>query len=156
MKPVLLVTARKNKENRCTIEILNRILIKDINAKVDEIIKNVFIVYSDLNPMEAFGLLYSASPSCVSKIYPINFLLYSTKEDEIIKNVVDYSRQIVSSTFYVDCFKRGVEVSCREIEIGIGLGLKGYAKVDFKHPDIIITVNVLPNFTTVSYLKKVK
>ena len=153
MKPVLLVTAKKNKENKCIIEILNRLLIRDLNARVEEVIRNVFLVYSELKPMEAYGLLYSALPSCVAKIYPIHLLIPSNDESEIIKKVSEDAKNVVHGTFYVDCHKRGVNVSCRQIEIGIGLGLKGYAKVDFKHPDFIIVVNVLSNLTTISYLK---
>ncbi|MEJ2781633.1 THUMP domain-containing protein [Stygiolobus sp. CP850M] len=153
VNPVLLVTARKNKENKCIIEIMNRILIRDINAKIEEVVKNVFLVYSSLSPMETYGLLFSARPSCIAKVYPIHFMIPSTQEEEIIRKTIENAKKIVKTSFYVDCHKRGIEVNCRQIEIGIGLGLKGYAKVDFKKPDFVVVINVIPNLATVSYVK---
>ncbi|MFP3259937.1 MAG: THUMP domain-containing protein [Sulfolobus sp.] len=152
--PKLLLTVKKNKENKCIIEILNRIFIKDLNAKAEEVVKNVILLYTSLSPMEAYGLLYSAPPSCVAKIFPIEHLINSINEDEIIREVTQISKNKIKGSFYVDCYSRGANVDCREIEIGIGIGLRDVAKVNFSNPDIIITINVVKDKAFVSYIKK--
>lgn len=152
--PKLLLTVKKNKENKCIIEILNRIFIKDLNAKAEEVVKNVILLYTSLSPMEAYGLLYSAPPSCVAKIFPIEHVINSINEDEIIREVTQISKNKIKGSFYVDCYSRGAKVDCREIEIGIGIGLRDVAKVNFSNPDIIITINVVKDKALVSYTKK--
>ncbi|MEJ2775745.1 THUMP domain-containing protein [Sulfolobaceae archaeon RB850M] len=152
--PKLLLTVKKNKENKCIIEILNRIFIKDLNAKAEEVVKNVILLYTSLSPMEAYGLLYSAPPSCVAKIFPIEHVINSINEDEIIREVTQISKNKIKGSFYVDCYSRGANVDCREIEIGIGIGLRDVAKVNFSNPDIIITINVVKDKAFVSYIKK--
>ncbi|AHC51243.1 RNA methyltransferase [Sulfolobus acidocaldarius SUSAZ] len=153
-RPTLLLTAKKNKDNICLIEILNRILIKDMNATAVEIVKNVIILYSNLNPMEAYGLLISGPPSCVAKIFPIHGIIDSISEAEVIRKSVDLCKNVLKNTFYVQCYSRGVKVNCREIEIGIGIGLKGITKVDFKSPELIVFVNVVRDKSYISLLKK--
>lgn len=152
--PKLLLTVKKNKENKCIIEILNRIFIKDLNAKAEEIIKNVVLLYTSLSPMEAYGLLYSAPPSCVAKIFPIEYVINSIDENEIIREVTQISKNKIRGSFYVDCYSRGIKINCREIEIGIGIGLRDIAKVNFSNPDIVIVVNVVKDKAFVSYIKK--
>lgn len=154
--PKLLVTVKNNKHNRCIIEILNRLYLKDINANAFEVINNVILVFTTLSPDISYGLLISGPPSCVAKAFPIHLVIRSTREDEIIKNVVDFvkSRYHELRTFYVDCYSRGIEVDCREIEIGIGLGLRGIMKTDFKNPERVITINVVKDSSYLSLIRK--
>jgi len=156
-EPKLLLTVRNNKNNRCIIEILNRLYLKDLNAKAEEVIRNVITVFTTLSPIISYGLLISAPPSCLAKIYPIDLVVHSTDENLIIEKIVSYIRGLslrIFETFYVDCYNRGIDLNCRQIEIGIGLGLRGYAKTDFKNPDKIIVVNVVKNSAFLSIIKR--
>lgn len=156
-EPKLLLTVKNNKNNRCIIEILNRLYLKDLNAKAEEVIQNVILVFTTLSPTVSYGLLISAPPTCLAKIYPIDLVIYSTNEKVIIEKVVNYIKGIspkAFETFYVECHKRGIDLDCREIEIGIGLGLRGFAKTDFKNPDRIVVVNVVKNAAYLSIIKK--
>lgn len=156
-EPKLLLTIKNNKNNRCIIEILNRLYLKDLNAKAEEVIRNVVLVFTTLSPIVSYGLLISAPPSCLAKIYPIDLVVYSTDEKQIIEKAVSYIKGVsprIFDTFYVDCYSRGIDLNCREIEIGIGLGLRGFAKTDFKNPDRIIVVNVVKDSAYLSIIKK--
>lgn len=157
-EPKLLLTVRNNKNNRCGIEILNRLFLKDINARITEIIKNVILVYSTISPLVAYGLIISAPPSCVSKVFPIELIIPSIDEQVIINRVIAYVKEksIPIKTFYVDCYHRGVKIDCREVEIGIGIGLRDYAKVDFENPDKVIVINSVVDTSYLSIIKKGK
>ncbi|QGA54457.1 RNA methyltransferase [Sulfolobus sp. E5-1-F] len=154
--PKALVTTKPGKGQKCINEILNRILIKDIDARVIEYIQNVILIYSDLDPLVIYGLLFASPPSCAEKVYPFQWIINSTNEKEIIVNVINFMKNRVKDlkTFYVRCYNRGINVDCREIEIGIGIGLKDLINVDFKDPDVILHVNVLKEFTGISLLRK--
>ncbi|MBP1357153.1 MAG: THUMP domain-containing protein [Sulfolobus sp.] len=152
----VIVTTKNNKGSKCLVEILNRVLIKDPSAEAKEIKKNLIAVYSSvLSSLEVYGLIYLAPPSCAQKIYPIDMVV-SSNEREVITKTVELlkSRYKRGFSFYVDCIRRGGKMNCREVELGIGLGMKGYADVNFKVPDIIVVVNDLGDFSTVSIIKK--
>jgi len=156
-EPKLLLTVKNNKNNRCVLEILNRLYLKDLDAKAEEILQNVILVFTKLSPIISYGLLISAPPSCLAKIYPIDLVLHSTDEKVIIEKVVEYIKGIspkLFESFYVDCYKRGIDLDCREIEIGIGLGLRGFAKTDFKNPDKVVVINVVKDTAFLSIIKK--
>ena len=156
-EPKLLLTVKNNKNNKCILEILNRLYLKDLDAKAEEILQNVILVFTKLSPIVSYGLLISAPPSCLAKIYPIDLVIHSTDEKVIIEKVVEYIKGIspkVFESFYVDCYKRGINLDCREIEIGIGLGLRGFAKTDFKNPDKVVVVNVVRDTAYLSIIRK--
>ncbi|BFH73533.1 THUMP domain-containing protein [Sulfurisphaera javensis] len=155
-EPKLILTVKNNKNNKCIIEILNRLFLKDINSRAEEVVKNVILVYTSLSPIIAYGLIISAPPSCVSKIYPIDFSVNTINEQDIITYFVKYIKEKNGTfkTFYVDCYDRGVKVNCREIEIGIGIGLKDLAKVNFEKPDKVIVVNVVKDSAYLSIINK--
>lgn len=151
-----ILTVKNNKNNKCVIEILNRLYIRDMKAEAQEIVKNVILVYSSLSPVEVYGLLISAPPSCLAKIFPVIYIINSVKEEKIITDTVNFIKSLKDkfSTFYVECYDRGIRVNCREIEIGIGLGLKDIMKVNFEKPDKVIVVNVIKDTTYVSVINK--
>ncbi|BAB65464.1 THUMP domain-containing protein [Sulfurisphaera tokodaii] len=154
-EPKLILTVKNNKNNKCIIEILNRLYLKDLNSKAEEIIKNVILVYTSLTPIMAYGLLISAPPSCLAKIYPVDLVIHSVKEREIIDKITEFlKKNIQFKTFYVDCYDRGIKINCREVEIGIGIGLRGFASVDYKNPEKVIVVNVIKDSTYMSVIKK--
>jgi len=154
--PKALVTTKPGKGQKCINEILNRILIKDIDARVVEYVQNVILIYSNLDPLVIYGLLFASPPSCAEKVYPFQSIINATNEKEIVVNVMNFTKNRVKDikTFYVRCYSRGISVDCREIEMGVGIGLKGLINVDFKDPEVILHVNVLKEFAGISLLRK--
>ncbi|WP_338601441.1 THUMP domain-containing protein [Sulfolobus tengchongensis] len=154
--PKALVTTKPGKSEKCVNEILNKILLKDVDAKVVEYVKNVLVIYSNLDPLIIYGMLFSSPPSCAEKIYPFQLIINTSDEREIILNSVVFARQKLKDfkKFYVKCYNRGIKVNCKEIEIGVGIGLKDLASVDFKDPEVIVHINVLNSLAGVSILKK--
>ncbi|AKA74092.1 RNA methyltransferase [Saccharolobus solfataricus] len=154
--PKALVTTKPGKGRKCINEILNRILIKDIDARVIEYVQNVAIVYSNLDSLVVYGLLFASPPSCAEKVYPFQLIINSTNEKEIVVNVINFIKNKTKDlkTFYVRCYNRGIDVNCREIEMGVGIGLKGLINVDFKDPEVVLHVNVLKEFAGISLLRK--
>ncbi|BDB97704.1 THUMP domain-containing protein [Saccharolobus caldissimus] len=150
-----LITTKPNKGKKCINEILNRLLTKDINAKVIEYINNILLVYSNLDPMIIYGLLISSPPSCAEKIFPFHLIL-EKDEKKIISETMNFMINKFKNikTFFVRCYNRGGEINCRTIEMGIGISLRNFLIVDFKNPDIIIYVNILKEFVGISFLKK--
>ncbi|MEM0303881.1 MAG: THUMP domain-containing protein [Saccharolobus sp.] len=150
-----LITTKVNKGKKCIIEILNKLLVKDLTANITEYIKNVLVVYSNLEPMIIYGLLISSPPSCAEKIYPFH-LTTASNEEEIISNVINFVKNRFPNIkkLYSRCYNRGSKVNCKEVEIGIGIGLKDVIKIDFKNPEIIVYINSLENISGISFLKK--
>lgn len=153
MQPKLIITTLAGKSKKCKVEILNRILIKDENAIADEVIPNVFLVYTTLSPLEAFGLIISAPPSCIAKIFTIDSIvsdmsnIYSVAKDLLLSKKTE--------KFYVECINRNSrDIDCRTLEIGIGLSVKDFIKVDYKNPDHILFINLINNQAYLSLMKK--
>ncbi len=150
-----LVTTKNNRGPKCAIEILNRLLIKDSSAKVTEIKKNLLAIFSILPPMEIYGLIKIAPPACAEKIYPID-LVAKSEEKEVIYEVVKLLKSKFNPgfSFYVECIRRGGKMNCREVELGIGIGMINYARVKFDEPDFIVIINDIGEYAAVSILKE--
>ncbi|AWR95960.1 THUMP domain-containing protein [Acidianus brierleyi] len=153
MEPKVLVTTASNKGNKCVVEILNRIFIKDSNAIAKEITQNVIIVETSLSPIETYGLIISAPPACAKKIFPINMILpLDTKL--IICKVSECLTKLHISKFFVNCYVRSGNFDCKMLEIGIALKLKGLLSVDYKTPDKVVNLNIIKDTVYVSILNK--
>ncbi|AOL15735.1 RNA methyltransferase [Sulfolobus sp. A20] len=150
-----LITTKTGKAIKCIPEILNRLLIKDPNAKVIEYTKNVLLISSLLDPLTIYGLLISHPPSCAEKIFPFQ-LITKPLEKDLVEKTINYIRQNFNDLkkFYVRCINRNSNINCKTIEIAIGIGLKNFWQVDFKNPEIIIYVNALKDFCGISFLRK--
>lgn len=152
MEPKLIITTLPGKDKKCKAEILDRLLIKDENVQIDEIKQNVFLIYSKLSPLEAYGLIISAPPSCIGRIFTIDKI-------SDLSNIFEDAEKLLSSRkfkkFYVECINRGNKrADCRSIEIGIGLRMKGKLEVDYKNPDYILFVNLIGNKVYLSIMRK--
>lgn len=153
MQPKLIITTFPGKSKKCENEILNRILIRDDSAEVKEIIPNVFFLYTSLTPVEAYGLLISAPPSCVAKIFTIDAIVSNVSNIYSVAKTLLLSRKM--EKFYVDCINRNSkEIDCRTLEIGIGLGVKDFLKVDYKNPDYVLFINLINNQAYLSLMRK--
>jgi tRNA acetyltransferase TAN1 len=153
MEPKVLVTTASNKGNKCIVEILNRIFIKDPNAIAKEITQNVIIVETSLSPLEAYGLIISAPPSCAKKVFPINMVL-PLDSKLIICKIYEYLVNLHISRFFVNCFVRSGNFDCKMLEIGIALKVKGIINVDYRNPDKVVNLNIVKDFVYVSILNK--
>ncbi len=152
MEPKLIITALAGKGKKCSTEILDRLLIKDESVKVEEVKQNVFLVYSKLSPLEAYGLIISAPPACMGRIFTVD------KVSSLLTIFKD-AEELISSRkfkkFYVECINRGnKQADCRSIEIGIGLRMKGKLEVDYKNPDYILFVNLIDDNVYLSLMRK--
>ncbi|AWR97043.1 RNA methyltransferase [Acidianus sulfidivorans JP7] len=153
MQPKLIITTKPGKSRKCGIEILNRILLKDENAKVEEIIPNVYFLFTSLPSLQAYGLIISAPPSCIAKIFIVDQILDNTNE------LYDIAKQLLISKktkkFYVECINRNTKnADCRSIEIGIGLSVKNIIGIDYKNPDYILFVNIINGKYYLSLMRK--
>lgn len=153
MQPKLIITTLPGKSKKCGSEILNRILIKDENATTKEIIRNVFLVYTILNPVEAYGLIISAPPSCIGRIFTIDYIISDMNTIYLLAKKLLLSKKI--EKFYVECINRNCpNINCRALEIGIGIGVKDLIKVDYKNPDYVLFINLINNEAFLSLMKK--
>ncbi|ARM75684.1 THUMP domain-containing protein [Acidianus manzaensis] len=153
MQPKLIITTKPGKSKKCRSEILNRILLKDENCKLEEVIPNVYLLYTGLSALQAYGLIISAPPSCIARIFIINQILSD------INTIYNSAKQLLLSNnakkFYVECINRNSKnIDCRSIEIGIGLSVKDLVNVNYKDPDYILFVNIINNEFYLSLMKK--
>ncbi|BDC18998.1 THUMP domain-containing protein [Acidianus sp. HS-5] len=152
MEPKLIITALAGKGKKCKMEILDRLLIKDDSADVNEVKQNVFLVCSKLSPLEAYGLIISAPPACMGRIFIVNKI---SKLSEVFNDAEELLLSKKIKKFYVECISRGnKQVDCRSIEIGIGLKMKGKIEVDYKNPDYILFVNLIGDYAYLSLMRK--
>jgi tRNA acetyltransferase TAN1 len=154
--PKLLITTKNNRGKKCILEILNKLLPYDSTANAIEVIKNVLVVNTILDPNLAFGLCISGPPSCAYKIYPIHLVVSDKNLQNIIRNIkkflLDNYKNI--KKFYVECFERGYKIGCRSLEIGLGLALREFLSVDYRYPDIKVSINAIPDLILVSFIKE--
>ncbi|MEM0374665.1 MAG: RNA methyltransferase [Sulfolobaceae archaeon] len=154
--PKLIVTAKPGKTRKCITEILNVLLKHDQNSSVEEVVSNVLIVNSSLDANLVYGIIISRPPSCMNNIYPIHLILDSNSEKTIINSIKEYFLNNFKEikNIYCRCYARNVKVDCRVVEIGVGIALKDNVIINYKKPDIIIIVNIVPNRTFISFIRK--
>ncbi|WP_240938752.1 THUMP domain-containing protein [Metallosphaera hakonensis] len=147
----LVVTTAPNKGNKCRLELLNRLIPDDPEARVEERVRNVLLVFSDLPSLVCYGRVISAPPACARKVYPV-FLSVNT----------DYKELIIASTqllhnkegsIYIECIVRSGTFDCRAIQMAIGGMIRDRFKIDSKNFDLKLSINVIGNVSTLSLLK---
>ncbi|BBG23956.1 THUMP domain-containing protein [Sulfuracidifex tepidarius] len=151
--PKVILTTGNNKGRKCAAEVLNRVIPYDENARVEEEVRNVISVYSKLDPLTLYGLLRSAPPSSAFKIFPLMTTTGADAKEAIKEGIITLENKKIQK-FYVECYKRGGEINCRELEIGIGMGMRGKGTVNYTDPDSVLFINVMRNFIGLSVLKK--
>jgi tRNA acetyltransferase TAN1 len=150
--PKAIVTTGNNKGKKTTIELINRLLPYDNDVEIKEEIKNVLSIYSKLSPMEIYGLIASAPPSSAFKIFPFMDVA-ELQIETIIKKGVNLLLSKKVKKFYVECIQRTKEVNCREVEIGIGISMRGKAEVNYNEPDYVLFANIMKSFLGFSLFK---
>jgi len=151
--PKAIVTTGNNKGRKCSVEVLNRLLPHDDTATVKEEVRNVISIYSKLDPLVIYGLIRSAPPSSAFKIFPFIDVAPADSRTATSKGIELLTMKKVSS-FYVECHQRGGQIKCRELEISIGIAMKGKAKVDYSSPQSVLFMNVFRDFIGLSLFKK--
>ncbi len=151
--PKVILTTGNNKGRKCAVEVLNRVIPYDEEVKVEEEVRNVISVYSKLDPLTLYGLLRSAPPSSAFKIFPLMKATSENAKEGITEGINMLVNKKIQK-FYVECYKRGGLVDCRELEIGIGMGMRGKGTVNYQDPDSVLFINVMKNFIGLSLLKK--
>jgi len=154
--PKLLITTKPGKMKKCIIEVLNSFLRYDQDSNIVEVSSNVLLLNSSLNPNVAYGVIISRPPSCISKVYPIHLSINSTSEKIIIESIKEYFLQNFRNikSAYCRCYNRNIKFDCRSLEMGVGMALKDNILINYKNPDIVIVVNVIPNYALISFIKK--
>ncbi len=150
----LIVTTAPSKGEKCVSEILNRIIPKDEAACAEEVVQNVVVVRTALPPLEAYGLVISAPPSCARKVFPVALSFASNDVKAVIDGISEFLLKLRLSRFFVNCYVRSGDFDCKVLEIGVGLRLKGIAEVDYKNPEKVVHVNVIHDKVYISVLGK--
>lgn len=137
------------------VEIADMLMFIDSEVAVEEVKKNVILVKSVRPLRDLYHRLRAFKPSCVSKIFPV-YSFYTGEEDSAVKFFTSFLMGIPSlagKKFYVKCEKRGTDLSCRQMEIGLGVSLKGFAEVSFHQPDFVVFLNVLDRTVFLSIMR---
>ena len=153
--PKLLATCKPGKEEQAEIEILDCLLPYDHEIDVERTeFPGVLLVYSSLQPFEAYRRLKRCPKAYIQAITPIQVYI-RTSVDEILKSAIKLVEGVLKpeDTFAVRCRKRGKLIrSSVEVERVVGKAIMEStgAKVDLENPQYVVVIEVVGQNTGIN------